>query len=143
MRNNPVPDRSDWATLVKKLRTATGMSGAELSRRLNVDRATIWRWETGKQKPENVEIIEAFAKLFAIPVETVLDAAGMRPSGAAATQATARPSVPMDPDVQALLDMLADPGTSEAVKEQIRTMMRALAELADRTPRAPRRRQAS
>src|SRR5688572_20611332 len=57
MRNTP---SGTWATLVKRMRDATGMTGADLARRLDVDRATIWRWEAGRQKPENADLVKAF-----------------------------------------------------------------------------------
>jgi transcriptional regulator with XRE-family HTH domain len=114
------------------------MSGAELARRLKVDRATIWRWETGKQRPENLELVQAFADIFAMDLDDALAAAGMRPA-----EVVPRVEPPMDPDVAALLRKLEDPATPPAVKERIRTMMRALVELADsQPPRAPRRRKA-
>src|SRR5262245_24423 len=122
-----------WATLVRRMREATGMSGAELARRLDVDRATIWRWENGKQKPERADIVKAFADIFAIDMEDALRAAGLRPSG----EPIERPQPPMDPDVVKLLAILADPDTKPEVKMQVRAMMRALLELAESTPRTP------
>lgn len=121
-----------WATLVKQMRAAARMSGAELARRLDVDRATIWRWEAGRQKPESPDLIKAFADLFGLDVEDALKAAGLRPSGE-------DPPVhrePTDPDVLKLLKLLADPNTPTATKTQIRAMMRALADLADQQPSA-------
>jgi hypothetical protein len=71
-------------------------------------------------------------------LDDALAAAGMRPA-----EVTARVEPPMDPDVAALLRILEDPATSPEVREQIRTMMRTLVELAERQPpRAPRRRKA-
>jgi len=127
MRNT---EGGTWATLVKKMRAATGMAGAELARRLDVDRATIWRWEAGRQKPESADLIKTFADLFAIDIEDALTAAGLRPSTAP------RPSepVPTDPDVLKLYRLMADPDTPEETKRQIRAMMRVLAEMADSLP---------
>lgn len=133
MRN---ADRGSWATLVRRVRTSAGMSGAELARRLDIDRATIWRWEADKQRPESAETVQAFAELFGLDLDETLAAAGMRPG-----RERERPSPPVDPDVLQLYKMLADPDVPAAVKQQIRTMMRALLELAER-PRQerPRRR---
>ena len=117
-----------WATLVKQMRAATGMTGAELARRLDVDRATIWRWEAGRQKPESPDLIKAFADLFGLDLDDALKAAGLRPS-TEERQAAARE--PTDPDVLKLLKLLADPATAETTKTQIRAMLRVLAELAD------------
>lgn len=143
MRNIPAPDRSAWATLVKQLRAAAKMTGAELARRLDVDRATIWRWETGKQKPDSIDVIEAFASLFAIDVEEALTAAGLR---SAREEVTPSPELRFDPGVLELQRMLDDPETPDATKVQIRTMVEALRNLASSRPRtppaAPRRRRA-
>ncbi len=126
-----------WATLVKRMRSTTGMTGAELARRLDVDRATIWRWEAGRQKPESADLIKAFADLFGLDVEDALRVAGLRPTQ---EEPPAAPHEPTDPDVLKLLRLLADPDTPATTKEQIRAMMRVLVDLADQ-PRtaAPRR----
>jgi transcriptional regulator with XRE-family HTH domain len=133
VRNTP---SGTWATLVKRLRQVTGMTGAELARRLNVDRATIWRWEAGKQKPESAEIIKAFANTFGLTVPEVMTAAGLWPSGEPAP----RTEAPMDPDVLKLMRMLADPDTPESTKVQIRAMLRVLAEMVEDQSKPPRRR---
>jgi transcriptional regulator with XRE-family HTH domain len=135
MRNTP---SGTWATLVKRMRAATGMTGADLARRLDVDRATIWRWEAGRQKPESADIVKAFADIFGLDVDDALASAGLRPA-----ETEPAPREPMDPDVLAFMRMLADPETPEATKAQIRTMMRALLDLAESQPKPPRRRKAT
>ncbi len=113
------------------------MTGAELSRRLNVDRATIWRWEAGKQSPENADLIKAFADLFALDVDDALKAAGLRPT----TEIRPAVSTPTDPDVLKLMRLLADPDTPEDIKEQVRAMLKVLNAMAEvRTPKQPRNR---
>lgn len=62
-----------------RLRTSTGMSRPELARRLSVDPTTVWRWETGRQKPESTAVPEALAALFRLDLDEVLAAAGLRP----------------------------------------------------------------
>jgi len=129
-----------WATLVKRMRAATNMTGAELARRLDVDRATIWRWEAGRQKPESPDLIKAFADLFGLDVEEALRAAGLRPTEDAQPEP---PREHTDPDVLAFYRLLADPDTSEDIKAQARAMMRLLTEMAANMPprkAAPRRR---
>lgn len=81
VRNTPDPPnrRAVWATYVRKLREATHISRPELARRLGVDPATVWRWETEKQKPESPDIPEAIARLFALDINEVMAAAGLRP----------------------------------------------------------------
>lgn len=141
VRNTSAAERGTWATLVKGMRDATGMTGAELSRRLGVDRATIWRWESGRQKPENLDTVKAFADLFALDVESALIAAGMAPEGDTPPPA---PSPPMPPEVVKLLSLLADPDTPPHIREQVTAMLRVLADLADSVPKVdrPRRRKA-
>lgn len=137
MRNTtPVP-HSDWATLVKRMRAVTNMSGAELSRRLKVDRATIWRWETGKQKPDSLPLVQAFADLFGLALDDVLAAAGLRPAGAESPPQ----QPPLDPDLEMLLQKLSDPHVDDATKDYIRLTLRVLANLPAPTtpPRRPRK----
>ncbi len=140
MRNVEPPDRSAWAALVKQCRGVTGMTGAELSRRLDVDRATIWRWETGRQRPENVAVVEAFARLFAIDIEEALAAAGMRPQPAPHRAEPLRPA--LDPALAEAQAMLDDPNVSDVVKAQVHAMLAAMVEMARQQPQAPRRRRA-
>jgi transcriptional regulator with XRE-family HTH domain len=130
--------RDTWAALVTDVREAANMSKVELARRLGVDRATISRWEQGLNRPEQADVVKRFADLFAIDLEDALAAAGLRP-----TDTPQREHAPMDPDVLALMRMLADPDTPEATKAQIRTMMRALLDLAEAQPKPPRRRKAT
>jgi transcriptional regulator with XRE-family HTH domain len=120
-----------WATLVKRMRATTGMTGAELARRLDVDRATIWRWEAGRQKPESANLIKAFADLFGLDVDDALAAAGLRPSDS--EEEPVRPA-PMHPSVVKLLAMLADPDTPPAVQAQVRATLEFLDKLADTLP---------
>jgi transcriptional regulator with XRE-family HTH domain len=137
MRNTEPPERGDWATLVRTVRAAAGVSGAELARRLKVDRATIWRWETGKQRVESLALVQAFAEVFGLDLAVALAAAQMAPVD------PAQPPPPVDADLAKLMALLADPTTPAATAEQIRQMLRALADLADQLPRAPKRRKAA
>jgi transcriptional regulator with XRE-family HTH domain len=133
MRSTSPAQRDTWATLVQTAREAAGIAKVELARRLSVDRATILRWETGATRPEQSDVVQRFADLFAIDLDTALAAAGLRPA-----EITTRPE-PRDPDVQRLIQIFDDPYTSAATKDQIRTTMRALLDLAEAQPRAPRR----
>lgn len=130
VRNTSGSERDTWATLVSTTREAAGLSKVELARRLGVDRATVSRWEQGLNRPEDAEVVQRFADLLAVDLEQALAAAGLRPSRAP------RPAepVPTDPDVLKLYRLMADPDTPEDVKEQIRVMMRVLADMADRLP---------
>ena len=115
------------------------MSGAELARRLQVDRATIWRWETGKQKPEGIEVIQVFADLFGIGLDEALAAAGLRPDDAPRTEPL-RPA--LDPALIEAQAMLDDPDVSPAVKAQVHLMLNAMVEMARQQPKIPKRRRA-
>lgn len=113
------------------------MTKVDLARRLGVDRMTVTRWEDGKNRPDSLDVVQRLADLFAIELDTALAAAGLRPA-----EVVPRPEVPLDPDVQRLVQIFEDPQTSAETKAQIRTTMRALLDLAESQPRAPRRRKA-
>lgn len=134
MRNMPPRDRGAWATLVKQMRAVTKMTGAELARRLDVDRATIWRWETGKQMPENVEVLTVFASLFGLDVEEVLATVGLRP---ATEEVAPTPELRFDPNVIELQRMLDDPATPPATREQVLALVKNLKALVAQQPPAP------
>lgn len=137
MRNTSPRRRDTWATLVSTAREAAGLSKVELARRLNVDRATIGRWEQGLTRPEQADVVQRFADLLALDLDECLIAAGLRPA-----ELRQAPPREMDPDVLKLMRMLSDPDTPEATKEQIRAMLRVLADLAEAAPKPPRRRRA-
>ncbi|MFY1669532.1 helix-turn-helix domain-containing protein [Plantactinospora sp. WMMB334] len=78
MRSDDDP-RQVWAAYIRGLMRASGLRGPALAQRLGVDPSTVWRWETGKQKPESPVMPEAIAKLFQLDVDEVLMAAGLVP----------------------------------------------------------------
>lgn len=127
--------RQTWANYVQSLREATGLSRPQLAKRLGVDPATVWRWETGKQKPESPAVPEALAELFRLDLDEVLAAAGLRRDRQATKPV---PEVPMDPDLQVIMRRLADPSVSDAEKTSIRATLRYLAEVAERQERGRR-----
>lgn len=92
--------RQSWASYITALRRTTGVSRAELARRLDVDPTTIWRWETAKQKPESTAIPEALAQLFRLDLDEVLSAAGFRPD----QELPAEPTTERDPEIEAILN---------------------------------------
>lgn len=140
VRNNGHPERGAWATLVRGARAATGMSGNELSRRLKVNRATIWRWESGIQRPDSPELVHAFASLFGLDLEDALEAAGLRPERGKEPPAEP-PLPPMDEDLRYLVRKLADPDTDEATRAFIKRSLQMLAAVAEQgDPPRPNRR---
>lgn len=141
VRNTSTPQRGTWAALVATLREAAGMSKVELARRLNVDRATVMRWENGSTRPEQADVVARFAELFATDLDEALMAAGLLP----VSRPVAPRHEPTDPDVLKLLRMLADPDVPDPIKEQVRATLKFLADLADSQPprkAAPRKRSA-
>lgn len=97
-----------WATYAKLAREAAvpTVSQSELARRLDTDRTTIWRWEHGKQKPDDPEIVARFAAALGLDLDETLAAAGLRP-GVAAPEA---PTVDVDEEIELVrTDQRLDP----------------------------------
>lgn len=82
VRGNPAPRRT-WASYITAVREATLLSKAEFARRIDVDRGTINRWESGQTKPTDVDILVRLSSTFRLDFEDVLSAAGFRPEAAA------------------------------------------------------------
>lgn len=100
VRNTQPDSRGAWGAYVAALRSATGMSRAELARRLGVDPTTVWRWETSGSRPESAEVPEAIAALFKLDPDEVLAAAGLK--GAAARPI--EPTVDRDEELELILN---------------------------------------
>ncbi len=109
MRNTTDPQRQTWAQFAKAARGR--ISQSELARQLKVDRATIYRWETGQQRPENADTVARFAQVTGIDVDEALAAAGLRPS----IQAPAEPT--REPDEEEALIMRAP--VDDALKQMM------------------------
>ena len=99
VRNTSDDRRGTWATFAKAARDGARMSQSELARRLNVERTTVWRWETGKQKPESADMVAAFAAVLGIDTDEALAAAGLRPG----TPAPAEPTRERDEELELIL----------------------------------------
>ena len=112
VRNTPAEQRGTWATFAKAAREGARMSQAELARRLNVERTTVWRWETGKQKPESADMVAAFARILGIDVDEALAAASLRPG----VTAPAEPTREVDEEIDLVR---RNPNLSEQRKMQI------------------------
>lgn len=89
MRNTTEPQRQTWAIYAKAARGRINQS--EFARRLGVDRATIYRWENGLQKPENAETVARFAQVTGVDIDEALAAAGLRPNVEAPAEPTREP----------------------------------------------------
>lgn len=94
MRNTAGPERGAWATYAKAARGL--MSQSELARRLGVDRVTVYRWETSKQRPESADIVARFAEVTGVDVEEALAAAGLRPGVTAPEEPAREPDEELD-----------------------------------------------
>lgn len=142
VRNVAGMPHKTWAAYVTAIRNAARLSRAQLAQRL-VDPTTVWRWETGRQKPESPAIPQAIADLFHLDVDEALAAAGLTVGPAAG-----RPTLPeaeLDPDLELVKRRLEDPKVSEEEKRIIRATLQHLANLADLQPprkRAPRKKTA-
>ncbi|MGC1214129.1 MAG: helix-turn-helix transcriptional regulator [Micromonospora sp.] len=134
MRNTPAEGpHQTWARYVQAIREATGLSRPAMAKRLDVSPATVWRWETGKQKPESPAVPQVIAELFGLDLDEVLTAAGLR-TGAAVPRKPV-PEVPLDPDVALIARRLSDPRVGEAEKTIIRATLRHLAQIAEQAER--------
>lgn len=80
VRNTPAEQRRAWATYVRALLRATGLTSPVLAQRIGVSASTVWRWETEKQKPEDAGVVERIATLFKLDLDEVLAAAGLKPN---------------------------------------------------------------
>lgn len=132
MRNTRTP-RQAWAEYSAAARQAAKLSASELARRLGIDRVTVWRWENGKQKPENSEVVQKFAEATGVDLDEALAAAGLRPGAVAPKEPTQEP--PMDPDLVTLMAKLADPNVNDETKAFIRQTLQHLANLPENPPK--------
>ncbi|MGN9807971.1 helix-turn-helix domain-containing protein [Micromonospora sp. BQ11] len=106
-------------------RATRAWSGTEVSRRTGVSRQTINRWVRGDwaSDPE-AERVVAFCEGLGLNPAIAFAALGW---DRATSPRTTPPPPPMDPDVEALLRRLVDPGVSDAEKFHIRETIRYLA----------------
>lgn len=141
VRNTSSPERGTWAALVTETRERTGMTKSELARRLKIDRGTVHRWETGKNRPEDAATVHAFAELFGLDVDEVLAVAGLRIGAPPAGRPVSEP--PLDPDLLIIMRRLNDPMATEAEKATLRGTLRYLADLAKSQERSTQDRRAA
>lgn len=112
MRNTSGQQRGTWATYSKAAREGALLSKAELSRRLQVDRGTIHRWETGATRPEDAEVVQTFAQLLGLNLDEALAAAGLRPG----VEAPAEPTREVDEEIELVR---TDPKLDAEMKRRI------------------------
>lgn len=112
MRNTSGPGRDTWATYVQAAREHAGLNKTELARRIGKDRATIGRWEDGKNRPEDANLVARFADVLGLDRDEALAAAGLRPD----VEPPAAPTVEIDEEITLVR---TDPNLTEAMKERI------------------------
>lgn len=115
MRNTSGPSRGNWATYARVARESALLSKAELARRLNVDRGTIHRWETGSNRPESPDMVAAFAQVLGLDLDEALAAAGLRPGA----QAPAEPTRERDEEVELILAAPVDDRMKQRMLERL------------------------
>lgn len=88
MRNNPPRRHGAWSTYAKAAREGAYKTISELARQLNINRTTLYRWETGDQQPHHPAIVIRFAQAVGVDTDEALAAAGLRPGVAPPSEPT-------------------------------------------------------
>jgi transcriptional regulator with XRE-family HTH domain len=105
---------AEVARLIMELRSARGLSKADLAKRSGLDPSTITRFEQGSRTPDR-EMIAKLADAMVLPShdrDRLLAAAGLRSI------------VWDDPDLIALANVLGDPALPHSEREAIRNVVR-------------------
>lgn len=131
MVTSPDVRKANFAAFVKRaIRTAEarGWSVPRIAKEAGIGSNTIYRWRDGdwKEGPKRDQL-EAFCGALGIPVSQAL--AILSPDGDDKPADT--PPAPLDPDLQTLLRVLADPATPQADRDFIQESLRMLAARAD------------
>lgn len=108
---NTAAQRRIWANYVAVAREVAGLSQSELARRLGVNRVTVWRWEDERQVPEDIQVVQRFAALVAVPVADALAAAGLAPG--------AEPPPPPQHEPDPELDMIRNSRLRPEIKKRL------------------------
>jgi len=105
---------SGWATYAKAARESVvpPISQSELARRLDTDRTTIWRWEHGRQRPDDPDIVVRWARALGLDVDEALAAAGFRPG----VDVPPAPTIELDEEIELVR---TDPRLTDDMKRRI------------------------
>ena len=120
--------RETWAEYLRRKTDQPGWSVARLARESNIHRATIFKWMSGKGGTTVTSVQAIAAALGDVDGEAMRAASG---SGIVEDE--------LDPDLKVIMRRLADPAVSETEKTAIKTALRYLAELAEKSEAAEER----
>ncbi|MFI6161701.1 helix-turn-helix transcriptional regulator [Micromonospora haikouensis] len=112
MRNTSEPMRGTWATYVLTGRERAGLTKSEFARRIGKDRATVGRWEDGKNRPDDADLVARVAEVLGFDLDEALAAAGLRPGVAP----PATPTMEVDEEIELVR---TDPKLDEDMKRRI------------------------
>lgn len=126
----------NWAAYVKAAREHAKMQRSEFATAIGSTYATVWRWETGRQKPENGDVVKRVAEVAGVDLDEALSAAGLRP-GSKVPDRPQRQEPPLDPrakkiaaNLQLMSDRLNDPDLSTDERILIETTLNMLVDVA-------------
>lgn len=108
VRNTSGSGSDTWASLVKSHRDLLSMTQKQLAELAGVGRETVWRWETGKYRPEDVETVVLVANALHIDQDRAMRAAGF---------AVATSEAPPEPPMWALARSLGLDPRDENVRD--------------------------
>lgn len=120
MRNIPEDQRDDWGTFVKRERLAARVTQQQLGDAVGVARETVWRWETGRQKPENVDVVVKVADFLNADRELALAAADLHVGEAPKPDPKLRGLDPNDRSVRRILEGPFDDDLKDKMLARIR-----------------------
>ncbi len=112
MRNTPGLGRGTWAAYVLTARERAGLTKSELARRIQKDRATVGRWEDGKNRPDDADLVARVAQVLGLDLDEALAAAGLRPG----VTPPATPTMDLDEEIELVR---TDPKLDEDMKRRI------------------------
>lgn len=144
MRHTTAPDHGTWARYLAAALEQSKLSKAEFARRADVDVGTVFRWLSGRHRPEKADVVARIASAANLDLDEVLAAAGLRPN-AEPIDRPARQEPPLDPraqiiaeNLQIMSDRLNDPTITNDERLLIEAQLDMLVDLARQ--RAARRR---
>jgi len=115
MRNTSAMGRGTWAAYVLTARERAGLNKSELGRRIGRDRATVARWEDGKHRPEDADLVARVAVALGLDIDEALAAAGMRPG----VQPPAEPTQDLDEETDLILRSNVSPDMKRVMLQRL------------------------